>query len=93
MKPAEQFFAPQDQEKRVAEYEARYNEDNLVSNDYRGLAFVEPVKGGTRTYTHQTNEEATRPENRYLMLLGTLLAFAGIFGFFVEYRLRRVSPG
>jgi len=25
------------------------------------------------------------------MLLGTLLAFAGLSGFFVEYRLRRAS--
>ena len=85
-------IAPQDAEKRTAEYEARYSEDNLVSNDYRGLVFVEPVKGGTRTYNYQTRTEVARRENRYLMLFGTLLTFCGIFGFFVEYRLRRVSP-
>ena len=86
-------IAPQDADKRVGEYEARMNEVDVVTNEYRGLAFVAPVEGGTRTYNHQTQEEVTRRENRYLMLLGTLLTFSGIFGFFVEYRLRRVPAG
>jgi transcriptional regulator with XRE-family HTH domain len=83
-------IAPQDAEKRAAEFEARYNEDNVVTSDYRGLAFVAPVEGGTRAYRFQAEAAANPRENRYLMLLGTLLTFGGIFGFFVEARLRRI---
>jgi transcriptional regulator with XRE-family HTH domain len=83
-------FTQQETEKRAAEYISRVNEQNLTSGEYRGLAFVEPVEGGSRSYKWQGQSETTRSENRYLMLLGTLLTFAGIFGFLVEFRLRHV---
>jgi transcriptional regulator with XRE-family HTH domain len=78
-------------EKRAAEYLSRVDEQPLITTDYRGLAFIEPVQGGMRSYKWQGQAETTRRENRYLMLLGTLLTFAGLFGFLVEARLRRVS--
>jgi transcriptional regulator with XRE-family HTH domain len=78
-------------EKRVADYMARFDEHILSLNEYRGMGFTAPVEGGTRNYKFHGQTENLRTENRYLMLLGTLLAFSGIFGFLLEYRLRRVS--
>ncbi len=51
---------------------------------------VLPVDGGSRTYELVGSGEYERRENRYLMLLGALLTFAGALGFFVEHRLRSV---
>jgi len=81
----------QEGEKRTAEYIARVNQDSLVSSEYRGIVFVEPVEAGSRSYKLWGQVETERPENRYLMLIGTLLTFAGVFGFFVEFRLRKVT--
>jgi hypothetical protein len=78
-------------EKRVAELMSQINEHALVLEDYRGTSFVEPAEGGSRTYKQWGQEITTRRENRYLMLFGTLFTFAGIFGFFVEFRLRKVT--
>ena len=78
----------QDGSKREAEYMSRVDEQNLMLGEYRGIAFVEPVKGGSRNYNFRGQFESTRWQNRHLMLLGMLLTFAGIFGFIVEFRLR-----
>jgi transcriptional regulator with XRE-family HTH domain len=90
-KVSAQELTHQEGEKRAAEYISRVNQESRVSNEYRGLAFVEPVEGGSRSYKFWGQAEVTRRENRYLLLLGTLLTFAGIFGFFVEFRLRKVG--
>ena len=71
---------------------ARASEQYLALSDYRGQGFILPVAGGSRLFTLRSEDKHERPENRYLMLLGTALAFAGIFGFFVEYRLRHIKP-
>lgn len=70
--------------------QARIREDYFVTDVYRGEVFVVPVEGGSRTYSFTKQTEHQRPANRYLMLLGTVLAFAGLLGFVVEYRLRSV---
>jgi hypothetical protein len=68
-------------------------EGYLLSDGYRGQAFLMPVDGGTRAYELRKVTENDRVANRYLTLLGSLLAFAGLFGFLVEYRLRKIIPG
>jgi hypothetical protein len=78
-------------EQRALEYAMRVDEKNLVLSDYRGTAFVEQVPGGSRHYKWVSQSKVLRPENRYLMLFGTLLTFAGLFGFLVEYRLRKLG--
>jgi transcriptional regulator with XRE-family HTH domain len=83
-------LTPQEGEKRAAEYASRVNEKILLSSEYRGAGFVEPVESGSRYYQEWGQALTTRRENRHLMLLGTLLTFAGIFGFFMEFRLRKV---
>lgn len=68
----------------------RKNEDFLVVHEYRGDKFNLPVEGGSRTYSLMNTTQMIRTENRLFMLIGTLLAFIGIFGFFVETRLRKL---
>jgi len=50
------------------------------------------VDDGSRIYERKMLWTPDRSENRYLMLLGTLLAFGGLLGFLVEFRLRSVKP-
>lgn len=73
----------------------RLAEDYILTNDYKGKIFVLPVEGGSRTYKlmkqSQEGKKVLRKENRLLMLLGLLLTFSGLTGFFVEHRLRRAS--
>jgi transcriptional regulator with XRE-family HTH domain len=69
----------------------RVRQDLLLSDYYRGEEFGVPVDGGERRYELKKISDYVRVENRYLMLLGSLLTFAGLFGFFVESRLRSVK--
>ena len=48
------------------------------------------VDGGERKYALRNATMNDRTGNRYLMLLGALLTFGGVFGFIVEGRLRSV---
>jgi len=71
----------------------RVREDYLLSDSYRGEAFRVAVRDGSRGYELKKVAEHERVANRYLTLFGSLLAFGGLFGFFVEYRLRKIIPG
>lgn len=72
----------------------RLAEDYLLLDDYRGTRFNTIVDGGTRTYQLYSGFDDGKNlfplKNRLLMLLGFLLAFGGVTGFFVEYRLRKI---
>lgn len=73
----------------------RQAEDYLLTNDYRGEVFILSVDGGTRTYKlhdlYGAGKEIFPIENQILMLIGFLLTFGGLTGFFVEYRLRIIT--
>lgn len=73
----------------------RLAQDYLLVDDYRGESFALAVDGGRRLYTVDNDFpfglQVNRSENRTLMLLGFLLAFSGLTGFFVEYRLRKIN--
>jgi transcriptional regulator with XRE-family HTH domain len=78
--------------KLVAEFrQTRIREDHMLLSDYRGDAFTVAVDGGTRVYALRRAAEYERRENRYLILLGTVLTLAGVFGFIVEARLRGIK--
>lgn len=74
---------------------SRLAEDYLLTNDYQGEVFILPVEGGTRTYQLHNGfadgKNLFPLKNRLLMLFGFLLTFSGITGFFVEYRLRKIT--
>jgi transcriptional regulator with XRE-family HTH domain len=83
-----------DVEQNKLEYEfnmKRIRVDYLLSDTYRGEAFAVKVDGGRRDYDLRKVAEHERVENRYLTLLGLLLTFGGLFGFFVEARMRSVK--
>ncbi|GGY85037.1 hypothetical protein GCM10011613_32670 [Cellvibrio zantedeschiae] len=61
-----------------------------LTDRYQGQRFVAPVEGGSRTYRLTDTVVVQSPNNRHLTLLGSVLTFAGIFGFFVEFRLRKI---
>jgi transcriptional regulator with XRE-family HTH domain len=68
----------------------RKNEDFLVVHEYRGDKFNLSIQGGSRTYSLMNTTQMVRTENRIFMLIGTLLVFTGVFGFFIEARLRKI---
>jgi transcriptional regulator with XRE-family HTH domain len=67
----------------------RRRPEHMDQTSYQGDSFRRDVAGGFRQYSLRNTSSARRMENNLLMFLGTLLAFAGLFGFVVEYRLRR----
>ena len=75
---------------RELEINKRRVYDYKVLDEYRGKAYTVDVPGGQRTYFFGHTSEFERPQNRWLMFAGVLLAFGGIVGFIVEARLRRV---
>jgi len=58
--------------------------------EYQGNIIYKNVEGGKRAFISRGIQITSKPANRYLMLFGTLLTFSGIFGFFVEFRLRKI---
>jgi len=68
-------------------------EDYLLSDACRGEEFGVAVDGGKRSHDLKRIAEHERAANRYLTLPGSLLAFGGLFGFFVKFRLRKIIPG
>jgi len=81
----------QQRERLALEYAKREKLDSMILNEYRGLWFSVAVPGGTRTYKFSGSSSVEQLPNRYLMLLGLLLTFSGLVGFFIEYRLRSVK--
>lgn len=80
-------------EKNKLNYEFNNNrirQDYQLNNQYMGENYVVVVTGGLRKYNLE-KEVFTEPSaNRLLMLIGTVLTFSGLFGFFVEFRLRKI---
>ena len=76
--------------KLSAEIMSRMKLDIINTHEHRGDTVIEAVAGGTRIYTLRSTFVQPRAENRYLMLAGLLLAFASLFGFLVEARLRQL---
>jgi transcriptional regulator with XRE-family HTH domain len=74
----------------------RLSEDYLLVDEYQGALFSKNVAGGTRTYQlyagFTDGKDISATKNRFLMLIGFLLTFSGLSGFFVEYRLRNFPP-
>jgi transcriptional regulator with XRE-family HTH domain len=69
----------------------RIRGDFMLIDSYRGQEFGVMVDGGRRSYELRQVTDYERVENRCLMLLGLLLTFGGLFGFFVEARMRGVK--
>lgn len=68
----------------------RFKVDTIITSTYQGKYIYKNVATGSRAYEFKSEKTISRSENRYLILLGTLLTFSGIFGFFVELRLRKI---
>ena len=69
---------------------ARAKQETLLLPDYRGNIIYREIDGGRQAFISRGVQFSNSPGNRYLILLGTLLSFSGIFGFFVEFRLRKI---
>ena len=76
---------------KIAEFKTkRIREQTLILNEYRGKQFEQSVENGKRIYLKDGDDVIIqRKENNFLMLLGTLMCFAGLFGFILEARLRK----
>lgn len=84
-------LSPMELSRRMLEINKRRVHDYKVLDEYRGKAYTLDVPGGQRTYFFMQTGQYERPQNRWMMLAGVLLAFGGIVGFIVEARLRRVK--
>lgn len=84
------LITEQERVARVLEIESRKSPDYRLLDEYRGRGFIEQVPGGSRFYYFQHPSSFERPQNRWLMFMGALLAFGGIVGFVIEARLRSV---
>lgn len=83
-----------EQSKLIAEIEStRRRPEYLDKTSYQGEFFRLNEADGFRHFSLRKIDSIRRVENNALMFLGTLLAIAGVFGFFVEFRLRRISSG
>ena len=74
----------------LLEFAKRFQQEHVVLDEYRGQGFTEKVPGGLRAYSYAATVTTERPQNRWLVLAGSLFTFGGIFGFIVEQRLRRI---
>lgn len=83
-------ISEQERVQRIQEIDQRRVLDYQVHDGFVGRAYTVDVPGGQRTYYFQHLSQYERPQNRWLMLAGMLLAFGGITGFIVEARLRQV---
>jgi transcriptional regulator with XRE-family HTH domain len=78
--------------KKVEFKTKRVRIETLTLDEYRGAQFEQPVTNGKRIYLKEGEAVIIqRKENNFLMLLGTLMCFAGLFGFILEARLRKKS--
>jgi len=89
-KRAAELISEQEKFQLLDEINKRRVRDYRVLDHYRGKAYIEEVPGGRRNFYFTHISEYERPENRWLIFAGALLAFGGIVGFIVEARLRRV---
>lgn len=69
---------------------SRAKQESLLLSDYRGNIIYRDVDGGRQAFIFRGPKFSDSPVNRYLILCGTLLTLGGIFGFFVEFRLRKI---
>lgn len=76
------------------EFRKRLNTDNQQSAGYKGQRYTADVQGGYRTYEHTGERLAINKmyvrANNWLAVFGAFLGFGGLFGFFVEFRLRKL---
>jgi transcriptional regulator with XRE-family HTH domain len=79
--------------RREAEIISRMKTDWLTVREHRGEWFVAKVPGGLRAYHLMNNSYQEPTVNRILTVFGLLLAFASLFGFIVEWRLRQLKTG
>lgn len=68
----------------------RASQQTLLLTEYQGNIIYREVEGGKRAFMSRGTQFINSPINRYLILLGSFLTLGGIFGFFVEFRLRRI---
>lgn len=78
---------------KVGEFKTkRIHHDALILSEYRGRQFEGNATNGNQIfYKNDDDIIIQRKENNFLMLLGTLMCFAGLFGFILEARLRKKS--
>lgn len=76
---------------KIAEFKTkRIRHNALILSEFRGRQFEENITNGKRMYIKDHDDIIIqRKENNFLMLLGTLMCFAGLFGFILEARLRK----
>jgi len=88
--PVDGKFDPKECEDPSKNINVRKKVETLLLAKYQGTVIYTNVEGGQRVYYYGTLREGNKEPNRWLMLIGSFLTFGGLFGFFVEFRLRKI---
>jgi transcriptional regulator with XRE-family HTH domain len=70
--------------------QSRSRIETMLLPEYRGRVIYVDQADGRRVFVYRTWHSSDNGLNRWLILVGSLLGFGGIFGFIVEYRLRKI---
>lgn len=73
-----------------AELQARSRSETLLLPEYKGAVIYADQPDGRRAFFYRTQQSSNNRANSLLIIVGSLLAFGGLFGFIVEYRLRKI---
>jgi transcriptional regulator with XRE-family HTH domain len=69
---------------------SRARQETMLLPDYRGNTIYREQADGRQVFFSRGLQFTNSPTNSYLTLLGAMLTFSGLFGFFIECRLRRI---
>ena len=92
MKFSAKIVTSEEASRQLAEFNEKRKRPLVVekSRDY-GTVFYEDVEGGRRKFDRVHVTYVRSFENRVLQFIGGLFIFAGILGFFMEWRLRKLQ--
>lgn len=82
------YGSPEERKKAKEEVGKRKDIDIFLSRSYLGEIHITKVANGWRAYRISREQQVFNTGNRVLLLIGTLLFTASLFGFIVERRLR-----
>jgi transcriptional regulator with XRE-family HTH domain len=92
MKFSAKIITSEEASRQLAEFNEKRKRPLVVEkNRDLGTVFYEDVEGGRRKFDRVQVTYVRSFENRVLQFIGGLFIFAGILGFFMEWRLRKLQ--
>jgi transcriptional regulator with XRE-family HTH domain len=74
----------------VVDLQSRSRLETRLLPEYKGRVMYVDQPDGYRAFIYRAQQSSDSRPNSLIMLVGSFLAFGGLFGFVVEYRLRKI---